>query len=173
MAVSGVPAIINDFNLYLSGNKLGGHTGEVKLPELETKTETLSGVGILGELDVPIIGHFGSIEQEIPFRCVNKDYFKLVDPTKSVELTLRGAIQYQKPSGGIDYMGVRVVFRGIPKVVDIGTAKLGGAMDSKITLELSYILIEVDGNKELELNKLSPTFKINGTDMLAKIKQLT
>lgn len=49
MAIAGIPEVINDFNLYLSGNKLGGMTGEVALPDFEAMTSTTSGNGILGE----------------------------------------------------------------------------------------------------------------------------
>lgn len=93
MAIAGIPEVINDFNLYLSGNKLGGMTGEVALPDFEAMTSTTSGNGILGEYEAIILGHYGSMEQEVPFRCINEDYFKMVSPSKACELTLRGAIQ--------------------------------------------------------------------------------
>ena len=93
MALAGIPEVINDFNLYLSGSKLIGTTGEVALPDFEAITATISGNGILGEYEAPVVGHFGSMEQEIPFRCFNTDYFSLIDQTKAMELTLRGAIQ--------------------------------------------------------------------------------
>ena len=51
MAIAGIPEVINDFNLYLSGNKLGGTTGEVALPDFEPITSTTSGNGILGEYE--------------------------------------------------------------------------------------------------------------------------
>jgi hypothetical protein len=43
-------------------------------------------------------------------------------------------------------------------------------MESKVTLELFYYLIEVDGKVMLEYDKLNSVYKINGKDMLAKIK---
>ena len=46
-------------------------------------------------------------------------------------------------------------------------------MDSAITLELTYIMIEMDGQKRLELDKLNGVFKVNNVDMLAKTRQLT
>ena len=44
MAISGLPAVVNDFNIYNSGNKLVGTNGETAIPDLEPKTETVSGV---------------------------------------------------------------------------------------------------------------------------------
>ena len=174
MSIAGIPEVIHDFNLYNSGNVLTGHTGEVTLPDFEAMTETISGAGILGEYEAPVPGHFGSMEQEIPFNCINEDYFKMVDPTAAMELTLRGAIQYNvKATQQTDYMGMRVVFRGRPKKIAVGTVKQRGSMDSSITLELTYILVEMDGKKRVELDKINGVYKINNVDVLAKVRQFT
>lgn len=94
MAIAGIPEVIHDFNMYNTGNKLVGITGEVPLPDLEAITATIAGAGLLGEYESPVPGHFGSLEQETGFRVIAPDYFKMADPTQPVELVLRGAIQY-------------------------------------------------------------------------------
>ena len=58
-------------------------------------------------------------------------------------------------------------------LITIGTVKQGGPMDSSITLELTYILVEMDGKKKIELDKINGTFKVNNVDLLAKVKKLT
>jgi len=162
MAVAGIPEVIHDFNLYLSGNKLVGVTGEVAIPDFESLTETISGAGILGEIETVVAGRFGSMTQEIPFRVANADLFKMVDPTTPLELTLRGAIQYNiVANGAVDYVGMRVVFRGRTKKLAIGTVKQGGPMDSSIGLELTYVLIELDGETKVELDKINGVYKVN------------
>lgn len=174
MAVAGIPEVIHDFNLYLSGNKLVGVTGEVAIPDFEALTETISGAGILGEIETVVAGRFGSMAQEIPFRVANADLFKMVDPTTPMELTLRGAIQYNiVANGAVDYVGMRVVFRGRTKKLAIGTVKQGGPMDSSIGLELTYVLIELDGETKVELDKINGVYKVNGVDLLAKVHKLT
>lgn len=174
MAIAGIPEVIHDFNMYLSGNKLVGVTGEVTLPDFEAKTESISGAGILGEFESVIPGRYGSMEQVIPFRVTNEDMFKMINPTVTVELTLRGAIQQTvKATGAVDYIGIRVVFRGRPKKISLGTAKQGGPMDSSINLELYYILIEMDGKSKVELDKINGVFKVNGVDLLSKVHKLT
>lgn len=42
----------------------------------------------------------------------------------------------------------------------------------KITLTTLYILIEVDGKTVVELDKLNEVYKVNGVDVLAKIKEM-
>ena len=70
---------INAYNVYNAGTKLVGLSDEVTLPDFESLTETLSGPGFLGEIDEPLLGHFGASELEIPFRTLNEDMFGLLN----------------------------------------------------------------------------------------------
>lgn len=172
MAALGIPGVINDFNLYLRGSILVGVTGEVTLPDFEGMTETISGSGILGEIEEVIIGRFGSMEMEIPFRILDDDAFRLMSPTEPLDLTLRASEQYTiKSTNTIDYRGMRIVVRGRQKKLTCGTMKLGGAMDASVTVEITYILIELDGKKRIELDKLNSVYKVNNVDLLAKARK--
>lgn len=174
MAIAGVPEIIHSFNMYKTGNRLVGITGEVALPNFESSTSTTGGAGILGEYEAIAIGHYGSMEQVIPFRCIDEDFFTLISPSESVELTLRGSIQRTvRTTLNAGQMGMRVVYRGRCKNIAIGTVRLRRQMDSQITLELTYIYVEMDGKPKIELDKINEVFKINGVDMLADVKRLT
>ena len=169
--VLGIPGVINNFNLYYKGTALVGLTGEITLPDFEGMTETLSGPGILGELEEVIIGAFGSMELEVPFRILDEDAFKIMSPMETLDLTLRASEQYTvKSTGNLDYKGMRVVVRGRQKKMTAGTVKQGGAMDSSVTLEVAYIMIELDGQKRIELDKLNNVYKVNDKDLLAKVR---
>ena len=122
MAINGIPEVLNDYNAYLSGNRMVGTTGEVKLPDLEGLTETIKGCGI---------------------------------------------------PGNVDQMGMRVVFRGRAKKLSPGDMKQGKAMNGSVTLGLTYIYIELDGSPKFELDKLNSVFKVNGVDLLAKVRKYT
>lgn len=174
MAIAGIPEVINDFNLYASGNRLIGTTGEVSLPDFEAITATVSGNGILGEFEAPVTGHFSGMDFEVPFRCINTDYFGLIDSKTSTELTLRGAIQVVDPSThNASEIGMRVVARGRCKKLTPGTVKQREPMDCSITLDLTFYMIEMDGKERVRLDKLNGEYKINGNDMLASIHKLT
>lgn len=167
-----IPEAVNNFNVYKKGNALIGLSGEVSLAELTAMTETLSGPGILGEIETVIIGMFNSMEQEIPFRMLDDDIFSIADPLEVQELTLRMSEQSTvKSTGAIDFKGMRIVFRGRPKGFKPGTVKQGAQMGASLTLELVYIMIEIDSKKKLELDKLNSVYIINGKDLLAKIKK--
>lgn len=169
---NGIPEKINLFNAYQAGNKLVGLTEEVKLPEFEAMTETISGPGIMGEIDAPTPGFFGSMEQEIPFRTLYDDMFSLMAPLAAVDLTLRGSIQVVSTDGGYDFVGCRVVMRGRLKKFTPGSMKQGAPMEATVTLELTYVLVEFDGKPKVELDKINGGYKVNGVDIMAKARSL-
>lgn len=168
-----IPSKINSFNIYKDGTRLVGISDEVTLPDFESLTETLSGPGILGEIDDPTLGHFQSMEMEIPFRTMDKDLFVLSDDISSVTVTLRGAVQYtENETGATVFKPMRIVVRGKNKGLTGGKAKQGSGTASSIKLELLYILIEIDSVTEIELDKLNFVYKVHGKDLLEEVRRM-
>lgn len=168
-----IPSKINSFNVYKDNTKLIGISDEVTLPDFESLTETLSGPGILGEVDDPTVGHFQSMEMEIPFRTMDKDLFILSDDISSVTLTLRGGIQYTvNNTGATAFKQMRVVVRGKNKGITGGKMKQGTGTGSSIKLEVLYILIEIGGVTEIELDKLNFIYKVHDKDLLQKVRKM-
>ena len=166
-----IPEKINNFNLYKNGdNKLVGITGEVALPDFESMTETMSGTGMLGEIDSPTPGQYGSMELEIPYRVLTEDAFEMLDPTQLIDITMRASEQVTTGTGTLDFKSMRVVTRGRSKKLTPGTVKIGGAMESKIVMEIFYIMIEINDRQMVELDKLNGIFKVNGKDVLEKVR---
>ena len=168
-----IPEKINDANIYLAGDKMIGTTAELELPEVKMKTSTVEGMGISGEIDSPTIGQFESMEQTINFNTLYSSAMDMLSPLKTVELTIRAAQQVYDKEGGYTFKGLRVVERGRVKNFKPGKVKKSETMDASITIELTYILIEVDGPVMLEIDKLNGVYKTNDTDMLAEVRGMT
>lgn len=167
----GVPAQISNFNMYRTGAKLMGVTGEVSLPEFTGMTSTISGAGILGELDVANPGQFSQMDLQIPYRNISGEETEMFNPGKAVDLTLRASEQsVVNATSDVSYIGMRVVLRGITKSFNPGTLKIGGEMSSTVTISLTYIMIEHDGTKLVELDKLNEKFIVNGVDVMQQIR---
>ncbi len=168
----GIPEVIHSFNVYKGGNRLIGLTGEVTLPDFEAMTETVSGAGILGEYEEVIIGMFGSMEQEIPFRVLDDDIFTLMNPMEVLDLTLRASEQFTDTStAAIGFKGMRIVIRGKQKGFKPGKVQTATQMDASVTVEVVYIMIEIDGVQKVELDKLNYVYKVNGVDLLEKVRK--
>lgn len=172
MSTANIPEIINNFNAYHNGNVMIGVSGAVSLPSLDAITETISGAGILGEYETSVVGHYGPMTQEVPFRILDTDIFSLMDPSALVDLTFRASAQSTvKATGAIDYKGMRVVERGRLKGFTPGSLEMGKQMGASVTLELLYILVEVDGKTMLEYDKLNSVFVVNNKDLLEKVRK--
>lgn len=167
------PEVINLFNVYDGGNRLQGVTGEVTLTQLQAITAEVSGAGIMGTYNTAVVGMFQSLSQEIPFRMVNKEFFNLMNASQQAELVLRTSIQnVNKDTGGtLSSSGMRMVMRGRPTSSNFGTLKQADLMNASVTLELTYILIEIGGETMLELDKLNSVYKVNGKDLMADIRK--
>ena len=163
---------VNAYNVYLDGNKLVGISDEVTLPDFEALTETLSGAGILGEIDEPLLGHFKASEMEIPFRTLNEYMFRLASMSKALNLTLRASTQ-TIDTGNINTgaMPSRIVIKGKNKAITGGKLKQGEGTGSSIKVEITYILIEVDKVVMFELDKLNFVYKVKGVDLLKTIRE--
>ena len=167
-----IPTKVNNYNVYNDGEKLLGVGDELTLPDFEATSETISGAGILGEIDDPTIGYFGNMQLEIPFRTLDKEATNMMDQTRAVQLTIRGAAQEIDSSGHSVPKSIRVVVSGRAAKLTGGKLKRASTMDSGVTLNILYILIEVDGESVLELDKMNPTYKVNGVDLLAEYKEM-
>ena len=167
-----IPEKISEYNAYLDGSKMIGVAASVTLPEINMKTSTVSGVGVNGELDSPTIGQFESMEQEIQFNTLYSSAMDMLSPLSTVNLTLRAAQQVYDKTGGYNFKGLRVVEMGRVKKFNPGKIEKGEAMEATVTLELTYIMVEVDGSVLLEADKLNGVYKVNGVDMLAGVNEL-
>lgn len=167
------PEVINNYNVYNDANRIVGTTGEIKLPTLEAITAEITGAGILGSYNTSVIGQFQSTSFDIPFRMIDKDYFMMLQTGEQSKIVLRSSVQQRnKQTGGtLSTEAMRVVFRGHPTSVDLGTVKIGQLMNASIKLEDTYLLIEMGGVTMLELDKLNSIYKVNGKDLLAEIKK--
>lgn len=167
-----IPEKVVNYNVYDDTEKLIGLSGEVTLPKLDSKAETISGAGILGEYDSVNPGHFSSMTIDLPFRTIFKKSFSLMKYSGR-SLVLRAAQQsYDVSSGQMEYRGLKITIRGLPKALETGKLSVGAPTETKNTLEVLYLKIEENGSTLLELDKLNFVYIVDGQDMLANIKKL-
>lgn len=167
-----VPEKINEYNAYLDGEKMVGVVPDVDLPEIGMKASEVEGAGMLGVLDSPSIGQFESMEQEVKFNVLYSSAINMLNPLEAVNLTFRAAQQVYDKTGGYAFKGLRIVEQGRVKKFKPGKLKRAEGMEATITMELTYILVEVDGTVMLEIDKLNQKYIVNGKDMLAGIAEL-
>lgn len=58
-----LPSLLVNFRVYDGDSNDMIGVADVELPKLEAMTETLKGAGVSGEIDMPVLGHYASMEQ--------------------------------------------------------------------------------------------------------------
>ena len=168
-----VPEVINDYNVYgQDGLLLIGLADEITLPKISSKKTTLSGSGILGEIDAPVPGQIESSEMQIKWNHLHSDAARMMNPNETVQITIRAAQQTANKEGGVVYKGLRIVCSGHPKEIDLGTLKRGDTMGATTTLELLAYKVEVDSQVIFDIDKLGGKYVVNGVDLRAEINAL-
>lgn len=165
-----VPEKLINFRVYQDGNDLLG-VADVELPSLEAMTETVKGAGIAGEVDSPVLGHYGSMTLKLNWRTVVKPTIHLSAP-KSHALELRGANQlYDAGAGEYKVSALKITARGMPKSTELGKLDVGTTGDAGNEFELTYIKISIDGRTYAEIDKFNYICVIDGVDYLKGVRQ--
>lgn len=160
---------LHSYNVYRGGSVLVGTADDIELPGFEYLSETISGHGIMGEIEDPTIGLTGPIELELKFRTLYEDIS--LNPKKSQTYTIRGTQQGRDLEGNIRFSGIKAVVKGRPKGFEGGTLKKGSPIEPSVKLELTYYKLEVNGEELFEIDKLNGIFRVDGEDIMADINK--
>ena len=98
-----VPQVVNNYNAYTGDDKMIGLADEVTLPKIKNKTTTVNGMGIGGDVDSPVPGQFESMEATLTWNTLYSYATKMLHPGRSVQISLRAALQYDDLDGGYTY----------------------------------------------------------------------
>ncbi|MBQ8699211.1 MAG: phage major tail tube protein, partial [Schwartzia sp.] len=88
MQINAVRDKLINYEVFLGGERKLG-MADVTLPEVSYKTDTLSGAGIGGDIDMPTLGQTDSMELGIKWRTINEDVTALLKQ-EAHDLEIRG-----------------------------------------------------------------------------------
>ena len=168
--VNVVPSHLNNFEFYLNGVKKPGLV-DITLPNLEAKTNTLTGAGISGDIDMPVTGHTNNLSLEMNFRITDETALELGE-VRAYDFEMFGAEEvYDAATGEYKAKSIRVMVRLLPTSVELGKLSPAETMDTKLTGSAIYLKVSIDGVTKVEIDKLNYVYNVNGTDYLAKIRK--
>lgn len=151
-------------------SKLLADTTTITFPDLEMLTETLKGAGINGEIDLPTMGQFGSLVAEISQNGLSKELVRTFR-MQSQHLEARWASQQlNSTTGASEIVGKKVIFKGIPKKLGIGSLENNKAEEASISFELTYIKYVIGNDVMFELDKLNDVFIVDNVDFSSVIR---
>lgn len=170
MTTNIIPEILVDFRVYKDGSKDLLGIADVTLPDLEPLNSSIKGAGILGEVNVPVMGNFSAMTTTLNFRTINNDLVAVFGKSGPHSLDLRGAIQVQDASSGArKIQAVRLSIVGTVKKTGLGKFSKGEGNDSSVDLEITRIVIYIDGQEKFLLDKFNYQYRVDGVDQLADI----
>lgn len=164
-----VPERLINYRVYNDAQDLLG-IASVDLPEISAMTDTVSGAGIAGEVDSPVLGHFQSMSVTLNWRTIEPAAMELAEQ-KAHALELRGSQQkYDAANGIMGTTPVKITLRVMPKAVSLGTFSVGATTDSSSEFEVLYLKVTLDGNELMEIDKYNYVARFGGSDSLASVR---
>lgn len=143
---------------------------DVDLPEITPMTATVSGAGIAGEAEFPVMGHYQSATVTIHWKGLDAAAFDL-SKYKAQPLEIRGSQQvYDAGTGELKSVPVRVALRAVPKSLKPGSFKAGERVETETELEVLYLKIEIEGKEICEIDKFNYICRIGGDDAMSQVR---
>ena len=143
----------------------------VKLPDKNQKTITISGAGIGGDVEVPVIGHYDAMTLEMNFRNYSPRVARLREHREH-QIELRVAQQCEDPVlGQLVTEAVKHVFVVIPKGASGGTVAPASPSDITIAFSVRHWATYVNGKLLDEIGQLTRLDTVNGIDYNAPVRK--
>lgn len=170
-AVNKIPDKLINAKIYKEGKTELMGTADAEFPSLEYMVEAMSGLGLAGEIETPVIGHYKSLPFKFKWNTINALATSLLAPVTH-HLEVYASIQtYDAGTGKLAPTPVKVVLRALPKKVGLGKLEPAKKMDNETELECTYIKMWIGGAEVLEIDKFNFICRINGEDSLAKVRR--
>lgn len=161
----GLPTKLKNFNLFNDAVSYMGQVAEVNLPKLTRKMEEWRGAG----MNRPIKVDLGGEALQMDWTCggIMRGVLEQYGVTTHDGVQLRFAGAYRAEDQA-DPIAVEVVIRGRHSEIDPGTSKPGDDTAFKITTEVSYYKLTMDGEDVIEIDVMNAIEKVKGVDRLQK-----
>ena len=170
-AANVIPDKLINAKIYFEGKTELLGTSDAEMPSLEYITEAITGLGLAGEIETPVMGHLKSLPFKFKWNSINAIATSLLAAVTH-HLDIHGSIQvYDAATGELNSKAVKVVLRGLPKKVGLGKLEPAKKMDPETELECVYIKMWIGGQVVLEVDKFNFICNINGVDALAQVRR--
>lgn len=160
-----LPHKLKYMNLFNDAASYMGEVAEVVLPKLTRKMEEWRA----GGMGRPLMIDMGGEALTIEWTCggLMLDVFKQYGIVKHDGVQIRFAGSYRAEDKD-DPMAVEIVIRGRHSEIDPGTAKVGDDTAFKVTSQVSYYKLTINGEVLVEIDVIGMVEKIGGVDLLLK-----
>ncbi|MFW5497766.1 MULTISPECIES: phage major tail tube protein [unclassified Maridesulfovibrio] len=153
--------LTDSYKVYKDGGKPLG-IASIELPEVEMMSDTLSGAGIMGEIDAPVTQP-KAMTVKLTFSTKYSGWADLIAPGVH-QLDCRINTLAVKKDSSYVHLGERVVLQVMNKKFALGKPEKAKKQENEVEFEVLYVKQVLDGKDTLEIDKLNDKFVVNGTD---------
>jgi P2 family phage contractile tail tube protein len=168
--MSFLPTLITDAIVRIEGSEEIVGIATITLPDMENKTEEISGLG-MGNYEEVVIGLQSAMSVTLKFRGMSKNTLK----TRGKPINLVAVAVLQGRDGQThDVMTQKLVvsMKGQIKSSKEGELSKGGKVEPERVLSLTYYKLEIDGEVQNEIDVFNRKVVIDGEDVLAAINTM-
>ena len=170
MAESKIAQIINDCIVRSNGSDRILGIATVTLPEVKNKTENVSAMGTLAEMEVVIKGQMEAMSATIKFTNLSKDVMALGE---SIDISIKGQIQLADPeaNGAPATQGFEAILKGTKKSRKFGELAPASKAEMEIEMTVTYFELKIEGEIIQKIDVFNYTWEENGKDLLETLKR--
>ena len=166
-----VPQTLINFEIYLNGEREPSGVSSIDLPELAFMTTEISGAGLLGKYEVPLLGSTENLQSTLHCRTLRGDAVRLLRQKNAVRLAAYGAAQvYDAATGEVQVEPVRVDMRCLPQALNMGKFEPGEQTETEVVVTLDYLKITCRDEVAVEIDKFNYVYSVGGVDMLDDLR---
>ena len=156
----------NETNQALDG------TVTVQLPPFELASNSFSGAGVAGEIDVPVPGKMNpqTVSLSVPVIYGAMTKYMQLGTTRTLDLR-NEVIVNNADTHALEKVPNRWVLKGVLSKADPGKVEQGVPADGSLEMKLVYAHHWLDGDDVLEWDPYKFIYTVDGEDLLAETRQ--
>lgn len=164
------PQAYISFEVYEDGIDLLG-IAKATLPDISYLTSTITGAGMMGNIETPLAGMIDVMTLNLQFLSVTGAASKLLVPKKH-HIDLRAVEQYWDTSEvELGFTKQKHVMTVLPKKMSPGTIAPVTAADASGEFNVYYYAAFENGNPLWEIDPFNQIFRVGGVDYWADIRK--
>lgn len=155
---------------WVNGKNYFGKTEEFSLPTIKYKNATHKGMGLMAEMEY--FSGIDKIEHKLKLNAPYADYMReMGDPTKKVDVMVRGNLQNFQGSASVDEVPYVVTMRVACKDFPLGNFKQNDNVELEMNFNVYYVKLEINGEKLYEIDLENNILFAGGRDVYEKFRK--
>ena len=167
--MAALPRTLKNMNVFVDGHSWAGTAETVTLPKITKKTEDFRGAGMLG--DIALDMGYEKLEMEITYAGFDPKQYKQLGRCGTSDLPIRYVGAYERQDT-CTIQNVEVYVRGQAVELDPGDSTLGEKSEIKMSYNVTYYRLEVDGEVIVELDLINGIERFGDSDLAEELKRI-